>query len=145
VTGWINVPEDCVRPMRALHLHGARPAGLNEPTAAGVAGADRILEIVGSLTEIDVCLVLLSGGGSALLPAPVSGISLEDKQAVTRKLSHAGATIQELNCVRKHLSRIKGGRLAAATRAGTVITLIISDVIGDPLEIIASGPTVPDP
>jgi glycerate-2-kinase len=89
--------------------------------------------------------VLLSGGGSALLPAPAEGISLSDKQSVTRMLMHSGASIQELNCVRKQLSRIKGGRLAAATNAGVIISLIISDVIGDPLDVIASGPTVPDP
>jgi glycerate-2-kinase len=91
-----------------------------------------------------VCIVLLSGGGSALLPAPALGVTLADKQAVTRFLSKAGAGIQELNCVRKQLSRIKGGRLAEASRAGTLIALIISDVIGDPLDVIASGPTVPD-
>jgi hydroxypyruvate reductase len=80
-----------------------------------------------------------------LLPAPAEGISLEDKQAVTRVLMHSGATIDELNCVRKQLSRIKGGQLARATSAGYVISLIISDVIGDPLDVIASGPTVADP
>src|SRR5690606_18365572 len=97
-----------------------------------------------SLEPDDLCIVLISGGGSALLPAPVAGVSLADKQAITRGLSRAGATINELNCVRKQLSRIKGGRLAAACTAGRLITLIISDVIGDPLDVIASGPTVPD-
>lgn len=145
VTGWVNVPEDCVQTLRRIGLHGARPAGVNEPTDAGVAGSRRILEMVAAADPRDVCVVLLSGGGSALLPAPVEGITLEDKQQVTRFLMHGGATIQQLNCVRKHLSRIKGGRLAAATRAGLMVTLIISDVIGDPLDIIASGPTVADP
>ncbi len=144
VSGWVNVPDDCVRPMRSIHLHPARPAALNEPTEAGVAGSDRILDFVSVLGPRDVCVVLLSGGGSALLPAPVPEISLADKQAVTRLLSRAGASIHELNCVRKQLSRIKGGGLARACRAGTLITLVISDVIGDPLETIASGPTVPD-
>ena len=88
---------------------------------------------VQSLTPADVCLCLLSGGGSALLPLPVDGITLGDKQAVTRFLSAAGANIQELNTVRKHLSRVKGGGLARACRAGRLITLIISDVLGDPL------------
>src|SRR5690606_21458383 len=97
-----------------------------------------------SLEPDDLCIVLISGGGSALLPAPVAGVSLADKQAITRGLSRAGATINELNCVRKQLSRVKGGRLAAACTAGRQITLIISDVIGDPLDVIASGPTVPD-
>lgn len=142
--GWVNVPDDCVRPLAKIHLHGARPAGVNEPTEQGVAGAERILEIVGSLGPDDLCIVLISGGGSALLPAPVDGVSLADKQAITRSLSRAGATINELNCVRKQLSRVKGGRLADACTAGRLITLIISDVIGDPLDVIASGPTVPD-
>lgn len=144
VEGWINIPADCVRPTRRIHLHAARPAGLNEPTEAGVFGSERILELVASLTEHDLCLVLISGGGSALLPLPVDGISLADKLAVTRHLSRAGATIHELNGVRKRLSRIKGGGLLRAARAGRMIALIISDVIGDPLDIIASGPTVID-
>lgn len=144
VSGWVNVPEGCLRPTRRVHLHPARPAGHNEPTQAGVDGAIEILNCVSELTADDLCLVLLSGGGSALLPAPVPEISLADKQAVTRLLMHAGATIDELNCVRKQLSRIKGGRLAAACNAGTTIALIVSDVIGDPLDVIASGPTVAD-
>lgn len=144
VCGWLNVPADCVVPLRAIHLHGGRPAGINEPTAEGVAGAEHILRMVGELTSQDLCVVLLSGGASALLPAPVAGVSLADKQAITRRLSRAGATIRELNCVRKQLSRIKGGRLAAACRAGTLIALIISDIVGDPLDVIGSGPTVAD-
>ncbi|MEK6235552.1 MAG: DUF4147 domain-containing protein, partial [Planctomycetales bacterium] len=88
---------------------------------------------------------LISGGGSALLPAPIEGITVADKQAVTRHLSGAGATINELNTVRKQLSRIKGGGLARACKAGRLISLIVSDVTGDPLDVIASGPTVPDP
>ncbi|MBW3542560.1 MAG: DUF4147 domain-containing protein [Planctomycetes bacterium] len=142
--GWVNVPADCVRELERIHVHAARPAGVNEPTREGVEGAERILELVGELGPRDVCVVLLSGGGSALLPAPVEGVSLEDKQAVTRLLMHSGATIDELNCVRKHLSRVKGGGLARACRAGRTIALIISDVIGDPLETIASGPTTAD-
>lgn len=144
VVGWVNVPSDCVRETQRIHLHAARPAGVNEPTTEGVEGAERILSLVSELRSDDLCLVLLSGGGSALLPAPVSGVSLEDKQAVTRLLMHGGATINELNCVRKQLSRIKGGGLARAATQGTVISLIISDVIGDPLDVIASGPTVND-
>ncbi|MBT5021151.1 DUF4147 domain-containing protein [bacterium] len=142
VFGWINVPEDCVRELETIHLHGARPAGVNEPTAAGVEGVQEILECVRTLGEEDLCVVLISGGGSALLPAPVEGISLEDKQMLTRNLMHAGATIQELNTVRSSLSKIKGGGLLRACHAGRLISLIISDVIGDPLETIASGPTV---
>jgi hydroxypyruvate reductase len=142
--GWVNVPEDCVRSLPYIHLHAARPAGLNEPTNAGVPGSEKILDLVSSLGPSDLCLCLLSGGGSALLPAPVEAISLADKQFVTKHLSDAGANIEELNTVRKQLSRIKGGGLARACRAGRLFTLIISDVIGDPLDVIASGPTVPD-
>jgi glycerate-2-kinase len=144
IGGWVNVPADCVGSLQSINLHAARPAGVNEPTEAGAHGAKQILELVAGLGENDVCVVLLSGGGSALLPAPVSAITLGDKQQVTRTLMHAGATIDELNCVRKQLSLVKGGGLARATQAGLVITLIISDVIGDPLDVIASGPTVAD-
>jgi hydroxypyruvate reductase len=144
VVGWVNVPADCVRPLRRIHLHAARAAGVNEPTAEGVAGSLKILEIVSALGPKDLCLVLISGGGSALLPAPIEGLTLADKQAVTRFLMNAGATIGELNTVRKQLSRIKGGHLARASRAAQTITLIISDVVGDPLDVIASGPTVPN-
>jgi hydroxypyruvate reductase len=143
--GWLNVPADCVRPLRRIVLHAARPAGVNEPTSAGVAGAERVLSMVEALGPRDLCLCLLSGGGSALLPAPLANISLADKQEVTRRLSAAGANIRELNTVRKQLSRIKGGGLARHCRAGALATLVISDVLGDPLDIIASGPTVPDP
>jgi hydroxypyruvate reductase len=144
VVGWINVPADCVRELAHIHLHAARPAGVNEPTAEGVVGTQRILEIVASLGPTDLCLCLISGGGSALLPAPVAGVSLADKQTITRLLSSAGANIQELNTVRKQLSRIKGGGLARACRAEYLVSLIISDVLGDPLDVIASGPTVLD-
>jgi glycerate 2-kinase len=144
LSGWVNVPADCVRRLGHIHLDAARPAGVNEPTEEGVAGSRRILETVRGLDANDVCIVLLSGGGSALLPAPVPRVTLADKQAVTRALMHAGATIAELNCVRKQLSEIKGGRLGRASNAGITIALIISDVIGDPLDVIASGPTVDD-
>lgn len=145
VTGWVNVPADCVRPLRQIVLHAARPAGVNEPTEAGVFGTQRILELARSAGPNDLVIVLISGGGSALSPAPIPGITLADKQAVTRFLMRSGASIQELNTVRKHLSLFKGGGLArAASNARAVITLIISDVIGDPLDVIASGPTVAD-
>jgi glycerate-2-kinase len=144
VTGWVNVPADCVRPLSKIRLHAARPAGLNEPMDAGVKGGRAMLDLVSHLNPRDLCVVLLSGGGSALLPAPPDEISLADKQAVTRLLMQGGASIEELNCVRKHLSRIKGGRLAQASRAGSMVSLVISDIVGDPLDAIASGPTVPD-
>ncbi|MFM9965592.1 MAG: glycerate kinase [Planctomycetaceae bacterium] len=145
VTGWVNVPADCVRPLRRITLHAARPAGVNEPTETGVFGTQRILELAHGAGSNDVVLVLISGGGSALSPAPIPEITLADKQAVTRFLMRSGASIQELNTVRKHLSLFKGGGLArAAAQVRAVITLIISDVIGDPLDVIASGPTVED-
>lgn len=144
VRGWVNVPADCVRPLKAIHLHAARPAGVNEATEEGVAGTEAILQTVAELGPDDLCLVLLSGGGSALLPGPAPPVTLEEKQRLTTKLSTAGATIQELNTVRKQLSTVKGGRLAAKITAGRAVALIISDVIGDPLDVIASGPTVAD-
>ncbi|MBI3839020.1 MAG: DUF4147 domain-containing protein [Planctomycetia bacterium] len=140
--GWVHVPDDCARPLASIHLHPARPAGVNEPTQAGVDGSREILRLVGSLEPDDLCIALISGGGSALMPFPIAGISLDDKLAVTRFLSAAGAPIEDLNAVRKQLSQIKGGNLARACRAGQFVTLIISDVLGDPLDLIASGPTV---
>jgi glycerate 2-kinase len=142
--GWVNVPADCADSLVSLHLHAARPAGINEPRAEGVFGCQKILQIVEGLERDDLCLCLLSGGASALLPLPVEGITLEDKQQVTRHLSAAGADIDHLNTVRKQLSRVKGGGLARACRAGAMISLIISDVPGDRLDVIASGPTVED-
>ncbi len=147
VSGVVNVPEGAVRPLRSVRLHAGRPAGVNHPTAAGVAGVQDMLDLVNTATPADLGLCLLSGGGSALLPAPVEGVSLEDKQRVTALLHACGATIDEMNCVRKHLSRFKGGRLAQAfaERGCPVYSLVISDVIGDPLDVIASGPTAADP
>ncbi len=145
VSGWVNVPADCVRSLSSIHLHPARPGGVNEPTVEGVAGSRAILSLVSEAGENDLVLVLLSGGGSALLPAPAAGITLDDKLAVTRLLMLSGASINQLNTVRKRLSALKGGNLArAAGMAAAVQSLVISDVIGDPLDIIASGPTVSD-
>jgi len=132
-----------------------RPAGLAQrielveaahpvPDAAGLAGAQRILAMVHGLTADDLVLCLISGGGSALLTLPAEGLTLEEKQEINRALLDSGANIAEMNCVRKHLSRIKGGRLAAACAPARVVTLAISDVPGDDPSIIASGPTVPD-
>jgi hydroxypyruvate reductase/glycerate 2-kinase len=145
--GVVNVPVEAVRPLPAIRLHAARPAGTNQPTAEGVGGAEAQLALAASTGPDDVGLCLLSGGGSALMPAPVEGITLADKQEVTRLLLACGATINEMNCVRKHLSRYKGGRLAQrfAENKTPLYTLILSDVVGDPLDVIASGPTVPDP
>jgi glycerate 2-kinase len=143
LSGWVNVPADCVRPLQRIHLHAARPAGVNEPTEQGVEGTREILTRVSSRQPDDLCLVLISGGASALLCSPAAGISLQDKLTVTRLLAAAGTPIHEMNLVRTQLSQVKGGRLAAACEAGAMIALIISDVIGDPLEVIGSGPTVP--
>jgi hydroxypyruvate reductase len=132
-----------------------RPAGLPErievveashpvPDAAGLAAAERILALTQGLTADDLVLCLISGGGSALLTLPADGLTLEDKQRINRDLLNSGAGIGEMNCVRKHLSRIKGGRLAAACAPAQVVTLTISDVPGDDPSVIASGPTVPD-
>ncbi len=145
VRGIVNVPAESVRRLRGIKLHAARPAGTNQPTAAGVEGSHRILELFGNAGPQDVGVCLISGGGSALLPAPVEGVPLEDKQEITRVLHACGASINEMNTVRKHLSRIKGGRLAQGFTGRELYSLIISDVIGDPLDVIASGPTAADP
>ncbi len=127
-------------PQRIEIVEAAHPV----PDAAGLAAAQRILQMTQGLTPDDLVLCLISGGGSALLTLPADGLSLEDKQGINKALLNSGANIGEMNCVRKHLSRIKGGRLAAACAPATVVTLTISDVPGDDPSVIASGPTVPD-
>jgi len=133
----------------------SRPAGLAQrvevveaahpvPDAAGLTASERIMALTKGLTENDLVLCLISGGGSALLTLPAEGVTLQDKQRINQGLLDSGATIGEINCVRKHLSRVKGGRLAAACAPARVVTLAISDVPGDDPSIIASGPTVPD-
>jgi hydroxypyruvate reductase len=119
-------------------------AGHPYPDAQSIRAAERALEIASSLEAQDHLIVLLSGGGSALLAAPARGLILADKQATTRALLESGSTIAEINCVRKHLSRIKGGRLALAAGPARVSTYIISDVPGDDPSFVSSGPTVPD-
>ena len=120
-------------------------AGHPVPDDRGLAASARLLELAASATADDLVVFLVSGGGSALTPAPAVPVTLAEKQAVTRLLLAAGATINELNAVRKHLSRFKGGLLARAAAPATVLTLALSDVIDDPLDVIASGPTAPDP
>ena len=115
------------------------------PDAAGEKAAQRLLELVATVREDDLVLCLISGGGSSLLPLAAPGLTLADKQDLNRALLKSGATISEMNCVRRHLSAIKGGRLAAACHPARVLTLLISDVPGDNPMDIASGPTVPDP
>lgn len=114
------------------------------PDAAGLAAAKRMLGLAQGLTETDLVICLISGGGSALLTLPCDGLTLADKQSINRQLLDSGAGIAEMNTVRKHLSAIKGGRLAAACAPARVVTLTISDVPGDDVSVIASGPTVPD-
>lgn len=149
VEGIVNVPANALPPLtreaRPIKRHAARPAATNFPTAEGVAGAEEMLRLARTAGPDDIALCLLSGGGSALLPAPAEGVTLADKLAVTKLLHQCGATINEMNAVRKHLSAIKGGRLAQAFTGKALYSLIISDVIGDPLDVIASGPTAPDP
>jgi hydroxypyruvate reductase/glycerate 2-kinase len=145
VEGLVNVPAGMTAELKRIRLHSARPPGVNEPRPEGVAGAEEMLRLLQGAGPEDVAVCLLSGGGSALLPAPAAGVSLGDKLALTKLLHRSGATIDEMNCVRKHLSRVKGGRLAEAFRGKRLVSLLISDVVGDPLDVIASGPTAPDP
>jgi len=147
VSGWVNVPAGTERRLARIVTHPARPAGSNHPAAEGVAGVAEMLARIDAAGPGDAVLCLLSGGGSALLPCPADGVTLDDKQRANRVLHACGATIAELNCVRKHLSGFKGGRLAqrVAARGARLVSLILSDVVGDPLDVIASGPTAADP
>lgn len=120
-------------------------AGHPIPDRTGLAAGQRVLDLIKKAGERDLVIVLLSGGASALLPAPVEGVSLTDKQVVTTLLLRSGATIQEINAVRKHVSHLKGGNMATAAAPATVLTLVLSDVVGNDLAGIGSGPTVPDP
>ena len=131
-----------VQPTRMVRIH---EAGHPVPDDAGIKGAEAILDHVRGLGPKDLVLVLISGGGSALTPAPVDGISLSEKQALTKSLLACGADIREINTLRKHISRVKGGQLARVAQPARVVALILSDIVGDPLDAIASGPTVPDP
>ena len=140
-TGTINVKYGHTR---SLNNIGLIEAGHPIPDKNGLEGAKKILKIADKATEADLVICLLSGGGSALLPLPAAPLSLSDKQNTIQALLECGATINEINAIRKHASAIKGGRLARHTWPATLITLILSDVVGDPLDVIASGPTVPD-
>jgi len=145
-----RITDGCVNVLR-----GTRPEArtsrieLNEashpiPDEAGIRGVRRMLDVIENVTSGDLVICLLSGGGSALMPYPISGVSLRDKQIITQIMLKSGSTINELNCVRKHLSLVKGGWLARAAYPATVLTLILSDVVNDPIDTIASGPTSPD-
>jgi hydroxypyruvate reductase len=137
----VGVDEDAPGPRRILF----RTAGHPLPDRRGLAAARQVETLARGLRRADVLLVLLSGGASALLPAPAPGLTLADKVETTRLLLEAGADIESLNAVRKHLSRLKGGGLARLAHPARVVALALSDVVGDDLSVIASGPTVPDP
>ena len=141
--GLVNVLEGTENAVNLtkMKLHGANHP---VPSESGVMGVKQMLELTTGLSEGDLVIALISGGGSALMPYPAEGIGLDDLQAITGSLLKAGATINELNAVRKHLSAFKGGQLARHCAPARVVSLILSDVIGDPLDIIASGPTAPD-
>jgi hydroxypyruvate reductase len=141
--GWINIKRGggAEQPLRRIHLH---EAGHPVPDEAGLRGAREIVKILESAGEGDLVLLCLSGGGSALMPLPVAGVSLADKQVATQALLACGADIREVNTVRKHLSQLKGGQFAQAAQPAEVVALILSDVVGDPLDAIASGPSAPD-
>ncbi len=145
-TGWVNVRYgyEPAHPPARIHIH---PAGHPIPDEAGLEGTRRILALVDSLTPRDLALVLVSGGASALMEAPAPGVSLPDLQTLTDSLLRSGATIGEINAVRKHLSQVKGGRLAEriVRRGAQAAVLILSDVVGSPLDAIGSGPCAPDP
>ena len=139
--GLIVVKDGHTAPLSIIEqVEAAHPV----PNEAGIAGTQRILQMVRAADEKTLVICLISGGASALLVAPVEGVTLQDKQDATRLLLNEGASINELNAVRKHLSMVKGGRLAQAAFPAQQVTLILSDVIGDPLDVIASGPTSPD-
>ncbi len=139
--GLVNVKYGYTAKLKKIKINEAdHPV----PDEAGSRGAEEIVKLVENAGKNDLLICLISGGGSALLPLPVQGISLSEKQEVTKKLLACGASINEINAVRKHMSRIKGGQLARFSYPATLITLILSDVIGNFLDVIASGPTVPD-
>lgn len=143
VTGLVSVPAGCGRSLRRIEVRETRPAAANLPTEAVVTATEAMLGLLHDLGPADVAVVVVSGGGSALLCRPRPGVPLAEKVAVARFLSAAGADIHELNTVRQAASVVKGGGLARACRAGRLLVLVLSDVIGDPLDVIASGPCMP--
>ena len=139
--GCIVVPHRAAISLRVRVVHGSHPL----PDEEAMRGAAEILSLAENADERDLVIVVLSGGGSALLPLPVEGVSLNDLRRTTDALLRAGADVYELNTVRKHLSRIQGGRLARAAVPATIVTLVLSDVAGNQLDVVGSGPTHPDP
>ena len=141
ISGVINVKYGHARPLRRIEVN---EAGHPVPDEAGLLGAEKVKGVLGLTGESDLVVFLLSGGGSALLPSPAPGLTLDDKQRLTQLLLESGADIREINSIRKHISAVKGGQLARLAFPSTLVSLILSDVIGDRLDSIASGPTVPD-
>jgi glycerate 2-kinase len=139
--GAVNVKYGYNVPLKIIRVN---EAGHPVPDEAGLKATKQIIQLLQQTGDKDLIICLISGGGSALLPFPAQGLTLEDKQEVTKHLLEAGATIHEVNAVRKHISKLKGGQLARLVYPSTLISLILSDVIGDKLESIASGPTAPD-
>lgn len=143
VKGLVSVPAGCGRHLAVVEVRETRPATANLPTPAVVQATHEILAMVSHLGPRDLVIAVVTGGGSALLAAPKEGISLDEKIAVTRRLSESGADIATLNTARRDLSLVKGGGLARACTAGHLLVLVLSDVIGDDLDVIASGPCMP--
>jgi glycerate 2-kinase len=144
VRGLVSVPEGAARGPAVIEARATRPGGQNLPTPAVVAATTEMLGLVGGLSARDLAIAVITGGGSALLEAPRGAGTLADTIALTRRLSAAGADIAMLNAARKRLSAVKGGGLARACAAGRLVVLVLSDVIGDDLDVIASGPCMPD-
>jgi glycerate 2-kinase len=140
--GWINVKDGYTAPAQCITIH---EAGHPLPDARSVAGSAQIASLVQQAGERDLVIALISGGGSALMTLPVAGISLSDIEQLTQALLRCGATINEMNTIRKHIEQLKGGQLARLAHPAQVVALVLSDVIGSPLDVIASGPTSPDP
>src|SRR3989441_6697720 len=145
ITRGLVIISDYLRPRPQGRRIEYRAATHPIPTRKGMAGVLAMLELIENVSRDDMVIVLLSGGASALMPLPAQGMSLQDEARVTALLLKSGANIEEINTVRKHLSQVKGGRLAARLYPATVLSLIISDVVGDRIDAIASGPTAPDP
>ncbi|MEM2902024.1 MAG: glycerate kinase [Candidatus Bathyarchaeia archaeon] len=141
--GYVNVPRG-TKPLFKTRIIKLNEAGHPIPDEEGLRGAEKMIEVAVGAEKRDLIICLISGGGSSLLPLPAEGLTLEEKRLITDKMILSGATIHEINTVRKHLSRIKGGWLAKKASPATVISLIISDVVGDRVDVIASGPTSPD-
>jgi glycerate-2-kinase len=143
VTGLVSVPEGCGRKLDRIEVRETRPLAANLPTPAVVEATEEMLAACAQLGPRDLVIAVITGGGSALLAAPRPGITLDDKIALTKRLSAAGVSITELNAARRQMSRVKGGGLARACGAGRLIAVVLSDVIGDDLDVISSGPCMP--